>query len=68
MEKFDSSDQSTVENSNNQYACACHTNDKREMEDDSNCSKCLKNDPQNLENAIYDAYIEQISKDLQQID
>ncbi len=42
----------TSGNSNNQCTCACHNNDKREMEDDSHCNACLNNILHNLGNAI----------------
>ncbi len=61
---------SRLENTDNQCVCVCHSSDKKEMDvdDDDHCRKCLKNILQNLETAIYDAYIERISKDLQQSD
>ncbi len=54
----------------NRHDSHCKTSDNKEMDvdDDDHCRKCLKNILQNLENAIYDVYIERISKDLQQID
>ena len=61
---------SRLKNTDNQCVCVCHTSDKIEMDmdDEDHCRKCLKNILQNLENAIVDAYIEQISIDLQQTD